>query len=30
MKAFILQYNNTDIIVRLYGELTDLMTVEGE
>lgn len=29
MKTFILQYN-IDIIVRLYGEFADLMTVEGE
>ena len=30
MEIFILKHNNTDIIVRLSGEFTDLMTVKGE
>lgn len=30
MEIFILKHNNTDIIVRLPGEFTDLMAVEGE
>ena len=30
MEVFILKCNNTDIIVRLYGEFTDLMIVDSE
>lgn len=30
MEVFILKCNNTDIIVRLYGECTDLMIVDSE
>ena len=30
MEIFILKHNSTDIIVRLSGEFTDLMTVKGE